>query len=564
MFCFQCLQDATLEDDSELAKVLTYLDYVYLGVFAVEMLIKLFALGVRVYFTSFWTLLDALIVVTGFLDIIVSSVGSTANLSALRALRTLRALRPLRAISRWQSMRIVVNALITAIPGIINVLLVVLIIWLIFAIMGVQFFAGKFWMCVDVESGDRLPVSLVPDRATCESNPYKWRWANFMINFDNVLNAYFALFQAGTFEGWTTVFQFAVDAPSDKNLQPYPESNVNYYVYFIVFIVLCSFFLLNLFVGVIIDDFNNLKKRYEGARILDLFMTDSQKNYYSTLKKLGMKKPKRTADKPGDIISRFCFETSISTRLEFSIALTIGANVVVMATEHFNQDISYSVSQEAFNIVFTTIFTLEALLKIIGLRIHYFRSAWNVFDFTIVVISILAIALADIFTSVGVSPSIIRVLRVLRVGRVFRIIRTSKGIRKLMYSLFMSLPALFNIGCLLFLVIFIFAIIGMNIFGHVGHTGGNVDDVINFHTFPMALLTLFRVSTVAGWDNLHQGLSFTDDPVSGCNPNVSITDPFYAQNNPCCNRSSWMRPNGNIVLDPSGEGNCGNFTVCCI
>lgn len=81
------------------------------------------------------------------------------NLKVLRSLRTLRALRPLRAISRWQGMRIVVNALMYAIPSIFNVLLVCLVFWLIFSIMGVQFFGGKFFKCVDDE-GILLDVSV--------------------------------------------------------------------------------------------------------------------------------------------------------------------------------------------------------------------------------------------------------------------------------------------------------------------------------------------------------------------------------------------------------------------
>ena len=173
------------------------------------------------------------------------------------------------------------------------------------------------------------------------------------------------------------------------------------------------------------------------------------------------------------------------------------------------------------NIVFTTIFTLEAILKLIGYRQHYFRIGWNVFDFIVVVVSILSIALNDVLLSNNVSPSILRLLRVLRVGRIVRLFRASKGVRKLLLSFIMSLPALFNIACLLFLIIFIYAIIGMNLFGHVGHFGGNMDDIINFHSFPYALLTLFRLTTMAGWDNAHQGLSFTDDPASGCNPNCS-------------------------------------------
>jgi voltage-gated sodium channel type II alpha len=54
------------------------------------------------------------------------------SVPAFKTMRTLRALRPLRAMSRMQGMRVVVNALVQAIPSIFNVLLVCLIFWLIF------------------------------------------------------------------------------------------------------------------------------------------------------------------------------------------------------------------------------------------------------------------------------------------------------------------------------------------------------------------------------------------------------------------------------------------------
>lgn len=110
----------------------------------------------------------------------------------LRSLRTLRALRPLRAISRWQGMRIVVNALMYAIPSIFNVLLVCLVFWLIFSIMGVQFFSGKFYKCVD-EFDEILPVAVVDTMDDCLAKNFTWK--NSKISFDHVGVAYLALFQ---------------------------------------------------------------------------------------------------------------------------------------------------------------------------------------------------------------------------------------------------------------------------------------------------------------------------------------------------------------------------------
>lgn len=79
-----------------------------------------------------------------------------------------------------------------AIPSIINVLLVCLVFWLIFSIMGVQFFGGKFYKCLDDDS-KRLPVSVVKDKWECFQKNYSW--VNSKITFDHVGHAYLALFQ---------------------------------------------------------------------------------------------------------------------------------------------------------------------------------------------------------------------------------------------------------------------------------------------------------------------------------------------------------------------------------
>lgn len=88
--------------------------------------------------------------------------------------------------------QVVVNALIKAIPSIFNVLVVCIVFWLIFCIVGVQFFSGKFFKCVDAE-GERINASIIPNETECYAQNLTWK--NSKINFDNVLNAYLALFQ---------------------------------------------------------------------------------------------------------------------------------------------------------------------------------------------------------------------------------------------------------------------------------------------------------------------------------------------------------------------------------
>ena len=79
------------------------------------------------------------------------------------------------------------------------------------------------------------------------------------------------------------------------------------------------------------------------------------------------------------------------------------------------------------------------------------------------------------------------------------------GIRKLLFALIVSLPALFNIGALLALITFIYAIIGMTLFGHVKHAGA-LNDQVNFETFGRSMQLLFRLTTSAGWNDVLEPL----------------------------------------------------------
>ena len=132
------------------------------------------------------------------------------------------------------------------------------------------------------------------------------------------------------------------------------------------------------------------------------------------------------------------------------------------------------------------------------------------------------IVLDDILSAVIVTPTLLRVVRVFRIGRVLRLIKAAKGIRKLLFALVISLPALLNIGMLLFLIVFIYAIFGMTSFGHVRHTG-TLDDVVNFETFGSSLVLLFRLTTSAGWNDILDPLM-----VGGVN----------------CDSNYWTHPNG--------------------
>ncbi|MED6239909.1 Sodium channel protein type 2 subunit alpha [Ataeniobius toweri] len=201
--------------------------------------------------------------------------------------------------------------------------------------------------------------------------------------------------------------------------------------------------------------------------------------------------------------------------------------------EHEDQGTKLKNTLKNINIVFIVIFTGECLLKMIALRHYFFINGWNIFDFIVVILSIVGTFLANVIEKYFVSPTLFRVIRLARIGRVLRLIKSAKGIRTLLFALMMSLPALFNIGLLLFLVMFIYAIFGMSNFAYVKKEKG-IDDLFNFETFGNSMICLFQITTSAGWDSLLAPILNKDK--DDCDPEID-------------------NPGSNV------KGNCGNPSV---
>ncbi|XP_065493510.1 sodium channel protein type 2 subunit alpha isoform X12 [Caloenas nicobarica] len=465
-------EDIYIEQRKTIKTMLEYADKVFTYIFILEMLLKWVAYGFQIYFTNAWCWLDFLIV------------------------------------------DVVVNALVGAIPSIMNVLLVCLIFWLIFSIMGVNLFAGKFYHCVNTTTGEMFDVSDVNNYTQCEElikNNQSARWKNVKVNFDNVGAGYLALLQVATFKGWMDIMYAAVDS-RDVEDQPKYEDNLYMYLYFVIFIIFGSFFTLNLFIGVIIDNFNQQKKKFGGQ---DIFMTEEQKKYYNAMKKLGSKKPQKPIPRPVNKFQGMVFDFVTKQVFDISIMILICLNMVTMMVETDDQSKEMETILSRINLVFIILFTGEFVLKLISLRHYYFTIGWNIFDFVVVILSIVGMFLAEMIEKYFVSPTLFRVIRLARIGRILRLIKGAKGIRTLLFALMMSLPALFNIGLLLFLVMFIYAIFGMSNFAYVKREVG-IDDMFNFETFGNSMICLFQITTSAGWDGLLAPILNSGEP--DCDP----------------------------------------------
>ncbi|XP_050797480.1 LOW QUALITY PROTEIN: sodium channel protein type 5 subunit alpha-like [Gopherus flavomarginatus] len=488
-------EDIYLQEHPTIQNLLKLADKIFAYIFLLEMFLKWVAYGFQKYFTNVWCLLDFFIVCVSLVNVSNEEEFKRTELCAtlnIKSFRTLRALRPLRALSRLEGIKVVVYALVGAIPSIMNVMLVCLVVWLPFNIFGVKEFCGKFWKCTPLSSD---LIDQINNRNDCEIHSHRQslKWENAKVNFDHVGMGYLALLQVATFKGWMDIMYAAVDS-REVDQQPKYEHRLYMYLYFVCFIMIGSFFMLNLFVGVVIKNFNEQREKISGDH---LFLTKEQKKYYNALKKLGSKKPQKPIPRPLNKYQGFFFDIVSSKAFEITIVTLICLNMIILMLTSEDQDEKTRDILDIINKVFVAIFTGECIMKILALRHYFFTDCWNRFDLLVVILSLVGVGVDVVLKS----PSLLRIVRLVRVCRILRLIRQAQRIRTLLFTLLMSLPALFNIGLLLFLIMYIYAILGMAFFAYTD-LDDKIDDIFNFQTFGGSMLCLFQITTSAGWHDL--------------------------------------------------------------
>ncbi|CAM9317057.1 unnamed protein product [Lampetra planeri] len=270
------------------------------------------------------------------LDLIVVGVSllsmgmESSAISVVKILRVLRVLRPLRAINRAKGLK--VCGMITC-----N--------------------RGSFLKHME----NTLQDTVVAKR----------EWLNSDFNFDNVLYGMLALFTVSTFEGWPKLLYRAID--SDKeDMGPVFNNRVDVSIFFIIYIILIAFFMMNIFVGFVIVTFQEQgEQEYKDCEL--------DKN------------------------------------------------------QHCNQSDHVTKLSDTLNLIFTVLFTVEMILKLMAFKAKATENA-------------------------SVSITFFRLFRVMRL---VKLLNRSEGIRNLLWTFIKSFQALPHVALLIVMLFFIYAVIGM-------------------------------------------------------------------------------------------------------
>merc|ERR1719483_1795196 len=558
-------------DKTILSLQLEELEPVFMGIFTVEMCTKIVAMGFILHENSYlrnaWNIMDFIVVVSGFLPMLMpkSEDGKTAG-PDLSMLRTFRVLRPLKLVSGVPSLQVVMSAIAKAIGPLVNIALLLLFAIIIFAIVGLEFYSGALnKTCFDLndlnviltEVEEGMPCAMGTEDTTpigsyiCQTNESicleKWEGPNNGItSFDNIALAMLTTFQCVTMEGWTPIMYWTNDALG---------SAFNW-VFFIPLIVIGSFFMLNLVLGVLSGEFAKEKERVESragfmalkeqqrlekeltgyvdwiCRAEDLVLAedrtteadrelimDARKKQMKLLKKMSFTKQDSqdtnsvATEEGGSQVDinkelwkkekqmRFLIRKWCKTPAWFwFVIVLVFLNTCTVAVEHYNQPEWLTEFLFYCEFVFLALFVFEMGVRMYALGlVAYFQSAFNRFDCIVICGSLFEevwIIYGDRAGSFGISA-----LRALRLLRVFKVTKYWSSLRNLVVALTNAISSILSLLLLLFLFIFIFALLGMQLFGGTfNFTEGRPTS--NFDSITSALLTVFQILTGEDWNQV--------------------------------------------------------------
>ncbi|XP_060818098.1 muscle calcium channel subunit alpha-1 isoform X14 [Bombus pascuorum] len=494
-------------------QILLNFDYFFTTVFTIEICLKMISFGFIIHDGAFcrsaFNLLDLLVVCSS----LISMSFSSGAFSVVKVLRVLRVLRPLRAINRAKGLKHVVQCVIVAVKTIGNIVLVTSLLQFVFAVIGVQLFKGKFFYCSDASKMTKDECQgtyLEYDNGDINKPVMKERsWIQQRFHFDDVAKAMLTLFTVSTFEGWPSLLDVSIDSNKEDH-GPIHNFRPIVAAYYIIYIIIIAFFMVNIFVGFVIVTFQNEgEQEYKNCEL--------DKNQRNCIEFALKAKPVRRYI-PKHRIQYKVWWFVTSQPFEYTIFTLIMINTVTLAMKFYRQPEIYTEALDVLNMIFTAVFALEFIFKLAAFRFkNYFGDAWNVFDFIIVLGSFIDIVYSEV--NPGSTIISINFFRLFRVMRLVKLLSRGEGIRTLLWTFIKSFQALPYVALLIIMLFFIYAVIGMQVFGKIAiDDDTSIDRNNNFQSFPQAVLVLFRSATGEAWQDIMLDCSAQPGKVK-CDPN---------------------------------------------
>ncbi|KAK6314083.1 hypothetical protein J4Q44_G00155420 [Coregonus suidteri] len=482
-------------------KVLRYFDYVFTGVFTFEMIIKMIDQGLILhdgsYFRDLWNILDFIVVVGALVAFALTNVlgnNKGRDIKTIKSLRVLRVLRPLKTIKRLPKLKAVFDCVVTSLKNVFNILIVYKLFMFIFAVIAVQLFKGKFFYCTDGSKDtekDCQGFYIDYEKDKKEVKRRDWRRHDF--HYDNIVWALLTLFTVSTGEGWPQVLQHSVDV-TEEDRGPSRGNRMEMSIFYVIYFVVFPFFFVNIFVALIIITFQE-----QGDKMME--ECSLEKNERACIDFAISAKPlTRYMPQNRQTFQYRLWHFVVSPSFEYTVLAMIALNTIVLMMKYYSAPPAYEAVLKHLNTAFTVLFSVECVLKIMAFGfLNYFRDTWNIFDFITVLGSITEI----VVDLQSIETFNMGFLKLFRAARLIKLLRQGYTIRILLWTFVQSFKALPYVCLLIAMLFFIYAIIGMQVFGNIRlDEETHINQHNNFKTFFGALMLLFRSATGESWQEI--------------------------------------------------------------
>ncbi|KAI1107697.1 Ion transport protein-domain-containing protein [Jackrogersella minutella] len=506
-----------------------WVDLGFAIVFTIEAGIKIVADGwfftPNAYYRSSWGIIDGLVLVTLWVNVL-TLLASDGAVS--RVIGAFKALRALRLLNISNSARETFHSLIIVAGWkIVSAALVSLSLLIPFAIYAVNLFQGQLVQCND------LSVNLLGDcfgeYGSSPSNP-DWpllapRVAdNQYFKFDDFASSLFILFQIVSQEGWVDV-SFAAQSIMGRGLQPQPMAAQGNGMFFVVFNLLGTVFVLTLFISVFMRNYT------EQTGVA--FLTAEQRSWLELRKLLRQISPSRSSyDESENKWKKWCHKRAIEKRGKWYTAITavLVMHLILLMIEYYPEPEAWALVRDGIFLIFTLIYIANIVIRIVGLGWKRFRrSSWDVFSlisvFGTFVTSILQLSRLE-------NQTFVQLHKYFLVSIILLLIPRNDALDQLFKTAAASLTTIVNLLATWLVFFLVFAIALTQTFSLTRY-GGSEAVNINFRTVPNALILLFRMSVGEGWNQIMEDYANIEPPLC-----VEDDEDFF---NSDCGSTNWAR-----------------------
>ncbi|CAD8184566.1 unnamed protein product [Paramecium pentaurelia] len=520
--------DGLVTDD----KLLSDFNLAFTIIFIIELGFKLIGLGIKRYIQDKFNIFDAFIVGISLYEVIMNQEnGGKSGFSALRSLRIFRALRVLRISKLIRSLKFMgflLKVLGNAFEQILWMFILMLFFLYTFTILGFSLFQGQI-----------------------SDKNYRYTFNSFIISFETV-------FQLFTISNWSDVLYslFLSDA-----------NNIVVFLYLVIWIAIGNYIFLNLFMAVLLDNFeaeyrrdknqidNNiiigrdqifesaLSSKPQGSRKSSKSSLQDDVEEYQKLQtqkfiyfqERGIGEYALMIFSQESTFRKMCYRAVKDKIFDIFILILILISSAKLILDTYTLGNSYDVVSYWLDFSMVILFGSEALLKIIafgfiGDELSYLRNSWNALDFIILIGSIVDVSVA------AIDLSYLKILRLFRTLRPLRFVSHNRSMKIIVSALLQSADGILNVAIVIILVWMMFAIIGINFAKGKLYYCDMQDGIMhyvnkeecegiwriydsNFENIFSGMLTLFCLSTLLDWPD--QLLYFKDGTENGLVKNNS-------------------------------------------